>query len=175
MLQIWLTVVIASWAPSLVATCRASDGLQPHEFEAVAQVIHAALSAVGDPEVGPVCVTVADQTLRTIRAQAKAQKPLVDHLRRRHLSVSAATTCYRPSDPQGLVIDVTSVVRKQEGDLLLRVDLVDQSTGGCFADLLMRGTYRLRKNREDSWRIVTYTDETAAASQQPRQTEEPQR
>lgn len=134
----------------------APDKLRPDEWNTVALIYNAELSALGERALYPVCISLPPGT---------PLKSLLKYLRRGGYTVSDPRVCSPNLDkgdyPHGLVIDIDNLRRGPDGQLDVHMTTGDNTIhyGVHFATLLRRGTYSFKQNEKGEWQITSYTKE----------------
>lgn len=135
---------------------RGHEQLHQDEYGAFAAVCKQELATVGEKATLPLCVRVPPTK--------RPPKALLNYLRGAQVQVSAQTACYPPNQsPRGMEISVEEIRRLPGGALELKVDTADNTPEPeehLIVPLRM-GTYRLTRNAEGSWVILSYVSSIA--------------
>ena len=146
----------------------ASQGLKPHEYDAVGLIWNQELSALGDRALFPMCIGMPSGI---------STQPLIRYLRKGGFEIADEVVCepamapggqHHPKDyPHGLRIFIDKVERDATGVLSMRVQADDLTLrpGEHVAGMLRRGTYQLIQEKAGRWQVVRYTKEYDSADE----------
>ena len=158
-----LIVMMSSLSSGAMASAQGTpQSVRPDEYASVALIYNQEFSALGNKALYPICIDVA---------YGRRTKPLLQYLRKAGFAVSDLSVCepatarggqHHPKDyAHGLRIFIDKLQRNQEGYISMHVVTEDLTVrpGEDLATTLRRGTYHLKQNEAQEWRITGYAKE----------------